>query len=350
MLSIITPIQLEAQLPVSSEMRTFIDRMRQAFVAILNGKDDRLVVIVGPCSLHHPQSALIYAKKLQPLIEKHDKNLMIIMRAYIEKARTNIGWKGFVNDPDLNNSFQIEKGLFKSRELLLSINQLGVPTASEILNPFTWAYFSDIPTWAAIGARTTESQVHRELASHFSLPIGFKNNTQGDIQAAIDGVQTAKQTHHFLGLDNSGKIAMIQTNGNPHCHVVLRGSHHQSNFDIASINKAMTALSQLHLSQCIMVDCSHGNSSKNHTKQIAVANEIAHRIENGDRSCFGIMLESHLVAGKQMWNPSHSHSSELSITDACIGWHETEIALETVSQAVQKRRNIHERNLVCSPT
>lgn len=338
--SIITPLKLQTQHPVTQKIEQKVKQTRNEITEILAGNDDRLVVIVGPCSLHQTESALQYAEKLQTQIQKYQKNLIIVMRAYVEKARTSIGWKGFINDPDLNNTFQIEKGLREARKLLIAINALNVPTASEILNPFTYGYFTDLTSWAAVGARTTESQIHREIASYLPMSIGFKNNTQGDINVAIDGVHTAAQPHYFLGMKDSGVSGILKSNGNPHCHVVLRGSHHHSNYDHTTIQKTTSALAQLNHHPRVMIDCSHGNSQKNHLKQMDVLNEVVLRFENGDRSCFGIMIESHLIAGKQAWNPTILPNGNQSITDACMGWSETETALETLSLAVQKRREI----------
>lgn len=339
-MSIITPLKLQTQHPITEKIERQVAQTRRAIKNILMGHDDRMVVIVGPCSLHNRDSALEYARKLQTQIERHQKNLVIVMRAYIEKARTSVGWKGLINDPALNNSCQIEKGLTQARTLLLAINDFSVPTASEILNPFTYHYFADLTSWSAVGARTTESQIHREIASSLLMPVGFKNNTQGDVQVAIDGVHTARQSHYFLGMENSGVMDIMKSNGNPYCHVILRGSHHHSNYDFNSIQKTTTALTQLNHYPRVMIDCSHGNSQKNHLKQWDVLNEIAHRLENGDRRCFGLMIESHLVAGRQAWNPNVLPQSDQSITDACIGWDETATMLETISLAVQKRREL----------
>ena len=334
-MSFITPEQLHNTLPITDRCAHRVHEARQEIIDILNKKNNRLLVIVGPCSIHNTESALIYAKKLQTQIEKHKKTLCIVMRTYIEKARTTIGWKGFINDPDLNNSFHIKKGLYEARKLLLSINALGVPTATELLNPFTIPYFSDLLSWAAVGARTTESQIHRELASYLSIPIGFKNNTQGDIQTAIDGVQTAHQAHHFLGMKNTGEIAILQSTGNPYSHVVLRGSQHHSNYDEKIIKKTIRHLNRLNLNNRILIDCSHGNNQKNYRHQLKIIDELSQRLMQGNHDFFGMMLESHLMPGKQVWSPCITATSEHSITDACIGWRDTEIALDILSQAVQ---------------
>lgn len=338
--TLMTPEELHKQYPLSQKSAERIAKTRDAFIQILNRRDDRLVVITGPCSLHHSDSALRYAKNLQTQIKKYENTLCIIMRAYVEKARTSVGWKGLINDPDLNNTFKIEKGLQIARELLIKINEIGVPTATEILNPLITPYFSDVTSWSVIGARTTESQIHREIASGLPMPVGFKNNTNGDIQVAIDAIQTAFQPHHHLGLDLSGKMAILKSTGNPYAHVVLRGSSTKSNYDVETIQQTIAALNTLNLMDRVLVDCSHGNSQKDHKQQLSVIKELSRRIQEGNTDFFGVMLESHLTSGKQPWNPHQPMNSEQSITDACMGWEDTEVALEQLSQAVQKRRAI----------
>lgn len=341
MSALITPEKLQHELPLTLNSVNLVNDTRNQLIQILNNQDDRLLVIVGPCSLHHPDSAIRYAEKLQSKIKQYEKTLCIVMRAYIEKARTSIGWKGLVNDPDLNNTFRIEKGLHVARSVLLAINELGVPTGTEILNPLIAPFFTDLTSWAVIGARTTESQTHREYASSLPIPIGFKNNTNGDIQVAIDAIQTAQQPHHFLGPDLSGKMAIMQSAGNPFCHVVLRGSNTQSNCDIKTVSQTTTSLKKLNLIDRVLIDCSHGNSQKNHIKQFALLQHLSNRLQNGDNNFFGVMIESHLVAGKQTWVPHQPVNAEQSITDTCMGWPETEMALDQLSQAVQiKRKNV----------
>ncbi|PIZ03417.1 MAG: 3-deoxy-7-phosphoheptulonate synthase [Gammaproteobacteria bacterium CG_4_10_14_0_8_um_filter_38_16] len=339
---LITPEQLHQILPITQSCRTTATHTREQLKAILNGNNKRLVVIIGPCSIHDPQSAYEYAEKLQKKIHDYRDTLCIIMRTYFEKARTTVGWKGLIYDPDLNHSFAIEKGLQIARSLLLAINSLGVPTGTEILNPLTAPYFSDLISWAVIGARTTESQIHRELASHLTMPVGFKNNTQGDVRVAIDAIQAARQPHYFLSPNLSGKMAVMQSSGNAYGHVVLRGSQYQSNYDEATIQQTVTLLNDLNLIPRVMIDCSHGNSQKNHTKQPTVLQTLIQYIEAGDRRLFGVMLESHLIAGKQPWIPHQTLRYGQSITDACIGWEETEIALEQLHQAVQKYAKLKE--------
>jgi 3-deoxy-7-phosphoheptulonate synthase len=340
---LITPNTLQIQLPLTAKSAATISAARENIIAILNQQDDRLIVVVGPCSIHHADSALCYAKKLQTQIKKHGKTLCIVMRTYIEKARTSIGWKGFINDPDLNNTFTIEKGLHAARSLLLKINELNVPVATEIINPFTAIYFSDLVSWAAIGARTTESQLHREFASDLPIPIGFKNNTHGDVQVAIDAIQTAHQPHHFLRPNLAGKIEVSQSAGNPNCHVVLRGSHQNPNYDTATIDRTIASLTALQLTNTVMIDCSHGNSEKIYTQQNAVIKTIAERILQGDKKISGVMIESHLMPGKQAWNPHVVMNSAQSITDACIGWEDTEAALDRLSEAVSARRELSKK-------
>ncbi len=338
MLPLITPEALHAELPLSQTCADHVKKTRQSLIDILNQQDDRLMVIVGPCSIHDPQSALQYAEKLQTQIKKHEKTLCIVMRAYSEKARTSIGWKGFINDPYLNNTFEINTGLQAARSLLLAINQLGVPIGSEILNPYLADFFSDLISWAAIGARTTESQLHREFASSLSMPVGFKNNTHGDIQVAIDAIHTARQPHYFLHPDLSGNMAIKQSTGNPYGHVVLRGSKQQPNYDTNTIQHTIHLLNQLKLINRVMIDCSHGNSEQDYLQQMNVIQTLAKRIAEGDHSLLGVMIESHLTAGKQAWTPHQTMSGDQSITDACIGWQHTEIALDMLSEAVLARR------------
>lgn len=339
---LITPEELQRTLPITQSCIDTVARTREQFKAILNGDDGRLVVILGPCSIHDSKSAYAYAEKLQKKIQRYQNTLCIIMRTYFEKARTTVGWKGLIYDPDLNHSFSIDKGLHQARSLLLDINSLGVPTGMEILNPLTAPYFSDLVSWAVIGARTAESQIHRELASHLTMPVGFKNSTNGDVRVAIDGIQAARQPHYFLSPNFSGKMAIIHSTGNAYGHVVLRGSQHQPNYDEKTVQETAAALNDLDLIPRIMIDCSHGNSQKNHTQQLPVLQTLLQRIENGDDYIFGVMLESHLVAGKQAWIPNQSLRYGQSITDACIGWEETEIALEQLHEAAQKCAKLKE--------
>lgn len=340
MTTLTTPSELHQTLPITQAASFTVSKARENLKNILQGKDNRLVVVIGPCSIHDPISAYEYAKKLREQVEKYHDSLCIIMRTYFEKARTSLGWKGLINDPDLNKSHDVNKGLTIARQLLIQINSLGVPTGSEIINPLTTPYFSDLLSYAVIGARTTESQLHREIASHLAMPVGFKNNTNGDMQVAIDAVQTAQQSHHFLHVNEMGKMTVTQSSGNPYCHIILRGSNHQTNYDNESIDQAVTALNHLELMNRVMVDCSHGNSQKNPANQIMALRALCGRIVSGDSRIFGIMSESHLLAGRQTWTPNHPLHYGQSITDACIGWSDTESILHELNQAVQQNKEV----------
>lgn len=338
---IIEPITLREAVAPSPALSMQIEKTRHTLRQIMTKQDDRLAVIVGPCSIHNSDSAMRYAEKLKQQMKQHADTLLIVMRAYIEKPRTSIGWKGFINDPDLNNTFQINKGLWLARQLLHALNAMEVPVGVEIVNPFTALYFSDLMSWSVIGARTTESQLHRELASDLSCPVGFKNSTHGDIQVAIDAVQTAWQPHHFITPDLHGKNHIKQSAGNPFAHVVLRGSHTQTNYDAKTVQETNHALQERHLIDRVLIDCSHGNSQRNPQLQHTVIESLAERLENPDHpdhGFFGVMIESHLRDGKQIWSPHETMHPDVSITDACMGWAQTEMALARLSQAVQIRR------------
>ena len=303
--------------------------------------DDRLLVIIGPCSIHDPSAALEYARKLAGERRRFADTLEIVMRVYFEKPRTSVGWKGLINDPYLDESYRINEGLRIARSLLVDINRLGVPAGSELLDVISPQYIGDLIAWGAIGARTTESQIHRELASGISAPIGFKNGTDGNVKIAIDAMQAASHPHHFLGVHKNGQIAMIGTRGNPDCHVILRGGS-APNYDAASVDAASAALAGAGLPSSLMIDCSHGNSSKQHQKQLDVVSDIASRIAAGNSQVFGVMIESHLEAGAQKFAAGKDDPAALrhgmSITDACIGWDDSVRALETLSDAVARRR------------
>ena len=318
-----------------------IARTRHAIHNIMAGKDDRLLVIIGPCSIHDPAAALDYGRRLKALRDKYQDSLEIVMRVYFEKPRTTVGWKGLINDPYLDESYRIDEGLRIARQLLIEINRLGLPAGSEFLDVISPQYIGDLISWGAIGARTTESQVHRELASGLSAPIGFKNGTDGNIKIATDAIQAAARGHHFLSVHKNGKVAIVQTNGNKDCHVILRGGK-APNYDAASVAAACKELEASKLPATLMVDCSHANSSKQHEKQIDVARDIAAQISSGSRSVFGVMVESHLQAGAQKFTPGKDDPSQLaygkSITDACIGWDDSEQVLEVLSRAVLARR------------
>ena len=319
-----------------------IAHTRRAIHHILHGRDDRLLVIIGPCSIHDPAAALEYARRLKPLREKYADTLEIVMRVYFEKPRTTVGWKGLINDPYLDESYRIDEGLRIARQLLIEINRAGLPAASEFLDVISPQYIGDLISWGAIGARTTESQVHRELASGISAPIGFKNGTDGNIKIATDAIQAAARGHHFLSVHKNGQVAIVQTQGNKDCHVILRGGK-APNYDAESVAAACKELEAAKLPASLMVDFSHANSSKQHKKQIEVAKDIAGQISGGSRQVFGVMVESHLHEGAQKFTPGKDDVAALeygkSITDACIGWDDSEEVLKVLSDAVKARRS-----------
>jgi 3-deoxy-7-phosphoheptulonate synthase len=308
---------------------------------IMEGSDDRLLVVIGPCSIHDPVAALEYARRLKEVRARHQDTLEIVMRVYFEKPRTTVGWKGLINDPYLDESFRIDEGLRIARQLLIEINRLGLPAGSEFLDVISPQYIGDLIAWGAIGARTTESQVHRELASGLSAPIGFKNGTDGNIRIATDAIQAAARGHHFLSVHKNGQVAIVQTNGNKDCHVILRGGK-APNYDRASVAAACKDLEAAKLPPRLMVDCSHANSSKQHEKQLDVTRDIANQIAGGSRSVFGLMIESHLNPGAQKFTPGKDQATDLeygkSITDACLGWPDSLEALALLSGAVAARR------------
>jgi len=328
--------------PISgTPVETLITHTRQTIHKIMAGKDDRLLVVIGPCSIHDPSAALEYARRLKAQRDKYKDTLEIVMRVYFEKPRTTVGWKGLINDPYLDQSFRIDEGLRMARQLLIEINRLGLPAGSEFLDVISPQYIGDLISWGAIGARTTESQVHRELASGLSAPIGFKNGTDGNIRIATDAIQAAARGHHFLSVHKNGKVAIVQTNGNKDCHVILRGGK-APNYDAASVAAACKELAEAKLPPTLMVDCSHANSSKQYEKQLTVARDIASQIAAGSRSVFGVMVESHLNAGAQKFTPGKDDAAALeygkSITDACLGWDDSVQGLQALSDAVKVRR------------
>jgi 3-deoxy-7-phosphoheptulonate synthase len=318
-----------------------ITQTRRNIQNIMGGKDDRLLVVIGPCSIHDPAAALDYARQLKPMRDKYQDSLEIVMRVYFEKPRTTVGWKGLINDPYLDESYRIDEGLRIARQLLIEINRLGLPAASEFLDVISPQYIGDLISWGAIGARTTESQVHRELASGLSAPIGFKNGTDGNIRIATDAIQAAARGHHFLSVHKNGQVAIVQTNGNKDCHVILRGGK-TPNYDAASIAAACKNLETAKLPATLMVDCSHANSSKAYERQVDVAREIARQVAGGSRSVFGLMVESHLKSGAQKFTPKKDTVPDLeygkSITDACLGWDDSLQVLDLISEAVKARR------------
>ena len=335
---LIPPAILLEELPLTEHASQTISRGRRQAEQIIQGQDDRLLVIVGPCSIHDPKAALEYADRLQSVVERFAGDLLLVMRVYFEKPRTTIGWKGLINDPKLDGSFDINNGLRTARQLLLTLAERGLPTGSEFLDVITPQHIADLISWGAIGARTTESQIHRELASGLSMPVGFKNGTDGSVQIAVDAIGAARGEHHFLSVTKQGISAIVSTRGNENCHVILRGSNAGPNHDAGSVAAAAALLEKAGLGTKIMIDCSHGNSRKDHRNQPTVAGEVAAQVAAGNRSLCGVMLESHLREGKQ----NHSAATPLvygqSITDACIAWDTTVPVLEELAAAVKARR------------
>jgi 3-deoxy-7-phosphoheptulonate synthase len=340
LIPLITPEELVAHLPLTEEASEVVTQARNEAKAIIKGDDQRLLVIVGPCSIHDTKAALEYAEHLKKAVKKYKNELLIIMRVYFEKPRTTIGWKGLINDPHLDNSFDINQGLHIARKLLLDLANQGIAPATEFLDTISPQYISDLIAWGAIGARTTESQIHRELASGLSMPIGFKNGTDGNIQIAIDAIGAAQNPHHFLGVTKDGSAAIISTKGNDACHVILRGANTGPNYDEKTITQTVGALANKHRHTQIMIDCSHGNSRKDHLQQPNVAQAIADQLTKGNMAISGVMIESHLEEGKQ--NLSDSLQYGKSITDACLSWQQTEPVLEVLAQAIKKRRDVNE--------
>jgi len=328
---LLSPTELHALYPLSDAAANNVAKGRQAVRDILDGKDHRLMVISGPCSIHDTKSAIEYAKRLKALSEKVQDNLLLVMRVYFEKPRTTVGWKGYVNDPDMNDSFDLEKGLKQARELLATFAEMDLPVATEALDPISPQYLGDLFSWSAIGARTSESQTHREMSSGLSTPVGFKNGTDGSLQIAINAWQSAASPHRFMGIDESGKVSVLETLGNPHGHVILRGGK-EPNYDASHIALVEAELEKAKLGAKLVVDCSHGNSHKNHEFQPVVARDSAQQIIAGNKSILGIMLESHLHAGNQKLVDPADLAYGVSITDACIDWETTESLLLEMSE------------------
>jgi 3-deoxy-7-phosphoheptulonate synthase len=335
--SLITPLALLDKLKESAVSTQNILETRAAIHRILHGADDRLLVIVGPCSIHDTKAGLEYAQNLLQVRKNLDKDLLIVMRVYFEKPRTTVGWKGLINDPHLDGSYDINKGLEAARKFLLDVNELGMPAGMEFLDTITPQYTADLVSWGAIGARTTESQVHRELASGLSCPVGFKNGTDGNVRVAIDAIKTAETPHHFLSFTKEGNAAIFSTNGNDDCHIILRGGK-APNYNAASVDAACGSLTDAGLAPVLMVDCSHANSSKDYTKQKEVARDIAAQLAQGDSRIMGVMVESHLNEGRQEHTPGSLLAYGKSITDACLGWSDTVELLEMLAASVQMRR------------
>ena len=328
-------IMREFSLSESASQVTF--NAREAIHRVLHDADDRLVVIIGPCSIHDPAAAIEYAKQLMAEREKYKDTLEIVMRVYFEKPRTTVGWKGLINDPDLNQTFDINKGLRMARKLLLEINELGLPAAVEFLDMISPQYIADLVSWGAIGARTTESQVHRELASGLSCPVGFKNGTDGNVKIAIDAIQAARRPHHFLSVTKAGHSAIVSTNGNEDCHLILRGGK-TPNYDAANVNASCEQIAKGGLPQRIMVDASHANSEKNPERQLPVCENIAEQLAAGDERIFGVMVESNLVGGRQDLVEGQTLTYGQSITDGCINWETSQKVLQILSDGVAARR------------
>ena len=329
---LLPPIAHLYELPISEAAADLVETTRHQIAGLVHGRDQRLLVIIGPCSIHDPKAALEYAQRLLPLRKKYEKELLIVMRVYFEKPRTTVGWKGLINDPYLNGTFDINFGLRQARRLLLDLNNLGMPASTEFLDMITPQYYADLISWGAIGARTTESQVHRELASGLSCPVGFKNGTDGNLKIAIDAISAASHPHHFLSVTKAGHSAIVHTAGNPDCHVILRGGK-EPNYSAEHVKAAAEQLDKAGVTPRLMVDFSHANSRKDYTRQMEVARDVAAQLQNGEQNIMGIMVESHLVEGRQDKPETYGQS----ITDACIGWNTTEELLALMAEANRGR-------------
>ncbi len=340
---VVAPANLHESLPITDTASDTVFNTRSAIHKVLHGEDDKLVVIVGPCSIHDNKAALEYATRLSELKKQYQDELVVVMRVYFEKPRTTVGWKGLINDPDLNGSFQINKGVKIARELLLELNNIGIPAATEFLDLITPQYFADLISWGAIGARTTESQVHRELASGLSCPVGFKNGTNGNLRVAVDAMRAVQDPHIFLSVTKQGHSAIFSTTGNNDCHVILRGGK-KPNYDSDSISASVSELKSAGMNPLIMVDLSHGNSQKDYQRQVEVAENIANQVRNGQHNIMGVMIESHLNEGNQSVGDGTSLKYGQSITDGCISWEATVDILAKLAEAVQTRR--HENSTV----
>ncbi|CAN5238798.1 3-deoxy-7-phosphoheptulonate synthase AroG [soil metagenome] len=335
---LVAPVTLMAEMPAGEAETDSVFRSRREIEAIFSGRDDRLLVVVGPCSIHDSDVALDYARHLQPAIGRFGSELKIVMRVYFEKPRTTVGWKGFINDPHLDDSFDINRGLHLARWLLLELNRMGVPAGTEFLDTISPQYIADLVSWAAIGARTTESQVHRELASGLSMPVGFKNGTGGSIAIAVDAIRAARCPHNFLSVTKKGQSAIVRTRGNESCHIILRGGRTGPNYEAAQVDAVVAQLKEAGLPPYVMVDCSHGNSLKDFRNQPKVAADLAAQVAGGSRAVAGVMIESHLVEGSQNVVPGKGLLYGQSITDACVSWDTTEQMLEELASAVRGRR------------
>src|SRR5919202_1320470 len=335
---LLSPALLMDDLPLDAHGARVVTDARASIVRVLNHDDDRLLVVVGPCSVHDCAAALDYAQRLAELAERVAPDLLIVMRVYFEKPRTTVGWKGLINDPHLDGSFAVNEGLRLARLLLLDITELGLPAGCEFLDPITPQFFADAVSWAAIGARTTESQVHRQLASGLSMPVGFKNGTSGDVQIALDAIRAAAHPHSFFGVTDQGLAGIVATRGNRDCHIILRGGNEAPNYDAHSVRRVLDRLRQTGLAPRLVIDASHGNSSKDYRRQPLVIHDVAQQVATGERGIVGVMLESFLVEGRQDLTRSSQLTYGQSITDACIGWATTESTLEDLAAAVRARR------------
>jgi 3-deoxy-7-phosphoheptulonate synthase len=332
---LLPPIAHLYELPITKHAAEVVHDTRQSIADLVHGRNKRLLVIIGPCSIHDSAAAVEYAQKLNVLRQKYCKELLIVMRVYFEKPRTTVGWKGLINDPYLNGSYDINHGLRLARKLLLELNNIGMPAATEFLDMITPQYFADLISWGAIGARTTESQVHRELASGLSCPVGFKNGTDGNLKIAIDAISAASHPHHFLSVTKAGHSAIVRTSGNPDCHIILRGGK-EPNYSHEHVSAAIQQLQNNQVTPYLMIDCSHANSHKDYRQQMTVAKDVAAQIQAGAQHIMGVMVESNLTEGRQDKPENYGQS----ITDGCIGWEETEAMLALLAQAAQKRQKV----------
>jgi 3-deoxy-7-phosphoheptulonate synthase len=335
---LLPPAILMEEIPASERACATVARARAEIARVLRGEDDRLLLVVGPCSIHDPLAALDYARRLAEVSREHQGDILIVMRVYFEKPRTTIGWKGLINDPYLDDSYAINQGLRLARRFLLDVTELGLPAGTEFLDPITPQFLADLVAWGAIGARTSESQVHRELASGLSMPVGFKNATDGTVQVAVDGIRSSAHPHHFLSVTKEGVAAIVATNGNPDCHAILRGGSSGPNYDVASIARAVEQLRSAGLPPHLMVDCSHANSDKDHERQPAVVRAVAEQVKSGSHAVIGAMLESFLVDGRQDHKQGRALTYGQSITDSCMGWERTEPLFAVLAEAVRARR------------
>jgi 3-deoxy-7-phosphoheptulonate synthase len=334
---LVSPNAVQQTLPITPAAADVVLNTRQGIRDVIHGRDKkRLLIVVGPCSIHDPAAAFEYAEKLKKVVDRTRNELIIVMRTYFEKPRTTVGWKGLINDPHLDGSCNIAEGLNLARTLLLKINSLGLPCASEMLDPVTPQYIADLVSWAAIGARTTESQTHREMASGLSMPVGFKNGTDGSLQVALNAMISARHAHSFLGINADGMTAVIKTAGNPDRHMVLRGGGGETNFAPTDIAKAAEIVKDEGIVRPVMVDCSHGNADKDHTRQANACREVLRQVAAGQNKIMGLMIESNINPGKQSWTKGVKLAYGVSITDACIGWNETEVLLNEAAEAVRK--------------